>query len=106
MPMGSAADYVKTFRKGFNSLSAAQKNTKTVNQAFGPCGDVQDSFFLNFTITAIGFAQQDAGWRISIGDGFDIHGHYITAQKQFVNKIITIYMGTKLRTALRFLPPF
>ena len=38
-----------------------------------PVGDVSQGAFLNLAVLAVGLAQENGGWGVSIGDHIDVH---------------------------------
>jgi len=44
-----------------------------------PLGGVGDGAVLDLSLPAERFAQQDAGWRVAVGNGLDKHGYLLNA---------------------------
>jgi hypothetical protein len=53
--------------------------------------------FLTQAILPIGLAQQDGGWRVTVGDTLDIHGYECTFNHSLCLGFLFCYMGTASR---------
>src|SRR5215469_5642148 len=56
---------------------AGQSRTKGVNLLGGEMGDVGEGASLDFAVLAVGFAQEDGGRGVAIGDSGDVHAYII-----------------------------
>src|SRR6266571_6861123 len=73
---------------------APQQTTQCVNTGAGPGGKVGESAVLDFPIFTEGFAQQEGGRRVAIGDFSHIHADIIVALILNVKHNMPIYMTT------------
>ena len=55
-------------------LPTFEKGAKPLDEFGRPVGEIEQRAFFDLTVLAIGFAQEDGGRRVPVGDGFDIHG--------------------------------
>ena len=78
-------------------LPAFEKGAKPFDEFGRPVGEIEQCAFFDLTVLAIGFAQEDGGRRVPVGDGFDIHGRMIAPHQRSYNHKITNYMATFLR---------
>ena len=52
-----------------------EKAAQTLDDAGRPLGKIGDGAVLDLAGVAVGFAQEDAGRRVAVGDAFDKHGY-------------------------------
>ena len=78
-------------------LPAFEKGAKPFDEFGRAVGEIEQCAFFDLTVLAIGFAQEDGGRRVPVGDGFDIHGRMIAPYQRSYNHKITNYMATFLR---------
>ena len=64
----------------------------------GPVGEVGEGAVLDLAVVAKGFAQEDGGRGVAVGDGGDIHDFCISLRSLHVKENICIYMTTKCLT--------
>jgi len=57
---------------------AAQQAAEGFNAGGGPVGEVGEGAILDFAVLAEGFAQEEGGRGVAVGDGGDIHAFCIS----------------------------
>jgi hypothetical protein len=55
-----------------------EQGAQTFDQGRRPVAEIEQRAFLDLVAVAIALAQQDGGGRIAVGDGFDIHGQFVS----------------------------
>src|SRR5438874_10541478 len=73
---------------------APQQTAQGVNARAGPGGNVGERAVLDFAIFTVGFAQQEGGRRVAIGDFSHIHADMIVSEIRNVKHNMTKYMTT------------
>jgi hypothetical protein len=76
--------------KGFAFEDAAER----FDLSLGPIGEIGESAFADCGALAGGFAQEDGGRRVAIGDALHVHGFMVSLIMMMVNASIINYMGT------------
>jgi hypothetical protein len=51
-------------------------------------GEIGQGALVGFAACAPALAEEDGGWGVAIGDGFDVHGSYYTLQIRTVKRNI------------------
>src|SRR5260370_32198577 len=74
--------------------AALEERAQSLDEFARPIRKVDDGAFLDLCAIPIALAQQDGGWRIPVGNGFDIHGESMSQPKRKINHNITNYMAT------------
>ncbi|RJP25336.1 MAG: hypothetical protein C4527_17450 [Candidatus Omnitrophota bacterium] len=85
--MRTAADDVETVFQVFHHGAAFQEGAELINQLGRPVSEIEEGAFLDLIPHAIGFAQENAGGRIAIANGFDIHDYIMALYDHIVKTI-------------------
>ena len=56
---------------------AAQGAAEGLDARGGPMGEIGEGAIFDFAVLAEGFAEEDSGGRVAVGDGGDVHADYI-----------------------------
>ncbi|RJP19685.1 MAG: hypothetical protein C4527_26520 [Candidatus Omnitrophota bacterium] len=92
--MRAAADDVETVFQVFHHGAAFQEGAELFHQLGRPVSEIEESAFPDLVPHAIGFAQKNAGGRIAIANGFDVHDYIIalldSAKEHFEEKFMQI----------------
>ena len=83
---------------------AAQQTAQCLDSRAGPGGQVRQRSVLDLAVFAVGFAQQDSGGRVAIGNLGDIHADMIRLQFNAVNGNYDMYMTTLIVAKSILLP--
>jgi hypothetical protein len=73
MAVGERAGNVKGLVDG-DQLLALEETAEGVDLSGGPGGEVGEGSFENFGTLSDGFAEEDGGRGVAIGDGLYVHG--------------------------------
>ena len=60
---------------GRDDASALEQGAQPLDQIARPFGQVGEGPLLDLSVRAIGFAEQQGGRRVAVGDGLDVHGY-------------------------------
>jgi hypothetical protein len=77
-----------------DSQRAGQCQAEGVNLLRGEMSDVGNGASFDFTVEAIGFAEEDGGRGVAVGHGGDVHAYIILSNKHICKTQSTFYMPT------------
>jgi len=75
MAMGTTAHDVEDFLQLLHNDPTLKQKAQSFYHGRRPLGQVGDRAFLDLSVLPVGFPQQGTRGRVSVGDGFDIHGY-------------------------------
>jgi hypothetical protein len=78
MTVRKGAKNLKRIRRGSHGGSALKDLAESIHLFGGPMRDVGDSAIVDFAVEAEGFAEEDGGRGVAVGDYRDIHALSIT----------------------------
>src|ERR1700741_4230363 len=81
---------------------ALEHATQAFNVVWRPIAQIEQGPLLDLVTDPIALAQQDGGRRVTVGNGFDVHGRCLPPHYNTINQQISIYMATYLRTNKNF----
>jgi hypothetical protein len=76
MAMGQRADDLEGLIAG-DQIFTLQDAAQEIDLSGGPGGEISEGAFLDLRANPDGFAEEDGGRGIAIGDGVDVHGSMI-----------------------------
>ena len=93
MSVGQGAsdlDWLPSRKEEFTAQDAAQG----VDLSSRPGREIGEGTFVDLPAFAPGFAEQDGGWRVAVGDRLHVHGDMLSNTKHNGKNYSNNYMGT------------
>jgi hypothetical protein len=80
---------------------AFEDAAKGIDLSRRPGREIGESALHHFAIHAGGFAEEDGGRGVAVGDGLDVHGNIMSEITHENKQTMQIYMGTQIAAKIR-----